>query len=401
LPFALNIKQIMRVTLYSNFLNHHQTPFCDAMYSKLGDNFTFVSTERMPEAFLKNGYPDCTNYIYNLKSYTDAASYNKAIQLGNESDIVITGATDDIFIRGRLKQNKHTFRYSERFFKEGMWLLLNLRYLRRLFLNHTRHRRKNLYMLSASAYAANDLNLIFAYPNKKFKWAYFTEVKKLDIKQIIAQKPVKRIELLWVARFIPLKHPELAVQLCHELKKKGYEFHLNMIGTGETGDFIRNLIVELNLQECIDILPSMPNSDVHNYMRKANIYLFTSDKREGWGAVLNEAMSNGCAVVASHEIGATPFLIKHNKNGLIFKSCSLSSLLEQTEKLINNQSFRNEISENAYYTLYNEWSPENAASNFLKLAKSFLENRPCIIDSGPCSRTKNMKGYFDESNVTG
>lgn len=389
----------MRVTLYSNFLNHHQTPLCDAMYSKLGDKFTFVSTERMPESFLENGYPDCTNYVYNLKSYTDKASYNKAIQLGIESDIVITGAANDIFIRERIKQNKHTFRYAERFFKNSIWLLFNLRYLRRLFLNHTRYRNKNFYMLSASAYAANDLNLIFAYPNKKFKWAYFTEVKKLDIKQIIAEKPVKCIELLWVARFIPLKHPELAVKLCFELKKKGYDIHLNMIGTGELRDSMRELIVKLNLQDCIDILPSMPNSEVHDYMRKANIFLFTSDKREGWGAVLNEAMSNGCAVVASHEIGATPFLIKNNKNGLIFKSGSLPSILYQTEKLISNQSFRNELGENAYHTLLNEWSPENAASNFLRLAKSFLDNRPCVIDFGPCSRTKNTIAYIDDSNI--
>jgi len=384
----------MKITFYSNFLNHHQTPLCDAMYSKLGDNFTFVSTEKMPESFLKNGYPDCTNYIYNLKSYSDEASYNKAIQLGLDSDIVITGAANDIFIRERIRQNKHTFRYAERFLRTGIQQLLNPRYLRWLLIHHTIYRRKNLYMLSASAYAANDLNLIFAYPGKKFKWGYFTEVKKLNIQKLISEKPVERIELLWIARFIPLKHPELAVKLCYELKNKGYDIHLNMIGTGELVDSMKVLIGKLNLQECIDILPSMPNSEVHNYMRKANIFLFTSDRKEGWGAVLNEAMSNGCAVVASHEIGAAPFLIKHNKNGLIFKSNNLPSLIHQTESLVKNKSFRNELGENAYHTLLNEWSPEKAASNFLRLAKSLLDNRPCIIDSGPCSRTKNVKGYI-------
>ena len=172
-------------------------------------------------------------------------------------------------------------------------------------------------MLCASAYAANDLNLIFAYPNKKFKWGYFTKVKEIDIKQIIAQKPIERIELLWTARFIHLKHPELAVKFAFELKKKGYKFHLNMIGAGEMFDFIKKLIKKMKLQDCIDILPGMPNSEVHKYMKKTNIFLFTSNRREGWGAVLNEAMSNGCAVVASHAIGAVPFLINHQKNGLI------------------------------------------------------------------------------------
>jgi glycosyltransferase involved in cell wall biosynthesis len=251
-------------------------------------------------------------------------------------------------------------------------------------------------MLCASAYLANDLNKIFAYPNKKFKWGYFTKVKESDIKYIISQKPTERIEILWTARFIPLKHPEFAVRLCNELKKKGYSFHLNMIGTGEMLESIKKLIVKMDLQDCIDILPSMPNSEVHNYMRKANIFLFTSNRKEGWGAVLNEAMSNGCAVVASSTIGAVPYLINHKKNGLIFKSGSFPCFLRQTEKLINNMTFRNELGANAYYTILNEWSPEKAAFNFLSLAQSVLEGQTPEIDSGPCSIANYTKVFLDK-----
>ena len=34
-------------------------------------------------------------------------------------------------------------------------------------------------------------------------------------------------------------------------------------------------------------------------MEKADIFLFTSDRREGWGAVANEAMNSACALVVS------------------------------------------------------------------------------------------------------
>ena len=33
-------------------------------------------------------------------------------------------------------------------------------------------------------------------------------------------------------------------------------------------------------------------------MEQADIYLFTSDRNEGWGAVANEAMNSACAMVA-------------------------------------------------------------------------------------------------------
>jgi glycosyltransferase involved in cell wall biosynthesis len=107
-------------------------------------------------------------------------------------------------------------------------------------------------------------------------------------------------------------------------------------------------------------------------------------------------MSNGCAVVASNVIGAVPFLINHQKNGLIYKSGSLSSILHQTERLINNMTFRNELGINAYHTLRNDWSPEKAASNFLKLAKSILDGQVCVIDSGPCSIANNTKRFIDK-----
>ena len=55
-------------------------------------------------------------------------------------------------------------------------------------------------------------------------------------------------------------------------------------------------------------------------MEQADVFLFTSNYLEGWGAVLNEAMNSACAVVAGHGIGAVPFLLKHGKNGLVYKT---------------------------------------------------------------------------------
>lgn len=384
----------MQVTFFSNFLNHHQTPFCDEMYKHLNSDFTFVSTERIPESFLASGYPDCTNYPYNLNAFFDDTQYQKSLLLGLESDIVIIGSAPDIFIKERLRQNKHTFRYHERSLKQGTWQLFDPRVLYSLLGFHTKYRDKNLYMLCASAYTTNDLSLIFAYPHKKYKWGYFTEVEELQIDQAIAEKPTGKIEILWTARFLDWKHPELAVKLAYELKKRAYNFHLNMIGTGDMVVSIQKLIEKLNVSQCVSLLGSMPNSDVRNYMQKSNIFIFTSDRNEGWGAVLNEAMSCGCAVVASNTIGAVPYLIEHRQNGLVFKSGSLSSLLTQTESLFNDQSLRNKLSKNAYYTMANEWSPQKAASNFLILAKSILDKQIIFFKEGPCSKARWTNANF-------
>ncbi len=71
-------------------------------------------------------------------------------------------------------------------------------------------------------------------------------------------------------------------------------------------------------------------------MERAEIYLFTSDRQEGWGAVLNEAMNSGCAVLTSHEIGATPYLVKDGENGIVFKSRDQKDLNRRLYELMEN-----------------------------------------------------------------
>ena len=71
-------------------------------------------------------------------------------------------------------------------------------------------------------------------------------------------------------------------------------------------------------------------------MRVSHNFIFTSDRGEGWGVVLSEAMANGCTVVASNKIGAAPFLVKHKKNGLLFQSGSIKSLYKAVKFIIEN-----------------------------------------------------------------
>ena len=39
----------MKITMISNYINHHQIPFSDEMYKRLGDDYCFIQTEPMEE----------------------------------------------------------------------------------------------------------------------------------------------------------------------------------------------------------------------------------------------------------------------------------------------------------------------------------------------------------------
>ena len=107
----------MKVTFYSNFLTHHQVPFCLEMQKRLGDDFKFVSTMKIFQWRLDLGFEDLDQkYDFVVRAYENEEEKEKAKKLALESDVVMIGSTTDELIEERLKQDKLTFRYRARVF---------------------------------------------------------------------------------------------------------------------------------------------------------------------------------------------------------------------------------------------------------------------------------------------
>ncbi len=374
----------MKVVFITNYINHHQIGIADELYKHLGDDYVFIATTEIPQFRVALGYPDYSDRPYLLKAYLDE-NKAEAQRLADESDVVIIGAAPDLYIKKRLAHNKLTFRYSERWFKKNYNRLLFPPFWLYYYNRHTRYRNSNLYMLCASAYTSSDAAKVFAYPNKCFKWGYFTQVDKFDFEASFVSKQ-GTVHILWCARFLVWKHPELPVKLAKRLKDSGYSFVIDMFGSGEELERTKQLAKEFNVEDVVTFKGNVPNSQIIEEMRKHDIFLFTSDRNEGWGAVLNEAMSNGCVVVASNEIGSVPFLVKHGENGLIFQSKNEDLLFENVKHLIDNPQDRYRLSKNAYEMMLNLWSPENAAQRLMQLMEGLLKGEVVEFEDGPCSK---------------
>ena len=203
--------------------------------------------------------------------------------------------------------------------------------------------------------------------------------------------------ILWVGRFLDWKHPDDALQVAKRLKAEGYAFTMNIIGTGELEQKLKVMIEQYQLNDCVHMLGPMPPESVREYMESSQIFLFTSDRNEGWGAVLNESMNSGCAVVASDAIGSVPYLMQDSENGLIYKSGDVNMLFEKVKWLLDNQSFAKVFGKKAYETITTEWNAEVAAKRFLNLASHILagEKHPDLYKTGPCSKAEITKdGWY-------
>ena len=388
----------MKVTFFSNFLNHHQLPFCLAMDRLTKGNFTFVATTPVPAERLNLGYHDMNKqYPFVLTTYDSPENAMAAYALALKSDVVIIGSAPEMYVKERIRQRKLTFRYSERIYKQGLWKVFSPRRLKTMLLNHTRYWNRPVYMLCASAYTPFDYGLTASYLNKTYKWGYFPEVKLQDLDALFDQKRKNtKVSIAWAGRLIDWKHPDDAIKTAERLKKKGYDFDLNIIGNGAMEAQLRTMISDKKLEDCVHMLGAMSPEMVRKNMEAADIFLFTSDFNEGWGAVLNESMNSACAVVASHAIGAVPFLLKDGETGYVYRNGVMDSLYECVVRLIEQPELRERMGRAAYQSLAEVWNADVAAERFIELARLLLSGSMKIpYNEGPCSKAKVLhNGWY-------
>lgn len=378
----------MFIVFFSIYLNHHQAPFSDELYKQTGGNFSFVEMEECPESFKKNGYPEIDR-PYVVRAWTGDAARREAERLAVDADVAIFGAASiEMEVLRAKRTGKLSFEASERWLKRGLLNLLSPHLLKNQFYYHTLFYKKPIYKLCSSAYAAGDQYRLRSFRNRCYKWGYFTAVdKNLQIEQKIKEDAGRdKTNILWCARFLKWKHPELPVQMAARLKAKGYSFKLNMFGCGDRLAPTQALAARLKVSDVVDFCGNLPNADILAAMRRHDIFLMTSDRREGWGAVVNEAMGNGCVPVASDAAGATPFLIDDEKNGCIFASGRSDALTAKVESLLNDKEERLRLAAAAYRTIRDIWSPENAAKNLLLLIHDLQQGKDSSIMQGPCSK---------------
>ena len=309
---------MLKFVFVSNYYNHHQASLSRAMYEQTDHRFAFIETEPMSAERIAMGWGEKEKPSYVFSAYDSKEQWQKCQRVVNEAEVVIWGSCPFSMIRPRLREHKLTFAYSERIFKKGYRGIDFWGRVVKYFLRLAPY-QKNHYLLCASAYAAEDYAKIGLFRGRTFKWGYFPKIKNYNLSDLFARKAEnKRTSILWVARFIEWKHPEAAILLAEELKHQGYLFDMNLIGSGVLEGQIKTMIEKRKLNDCMHILGTMSPEEVRTHMERANIFLFTSNQNEGWGAVLNESMNSGCAVVANRIIGSVPFLMEHGVNGLIY-----------------------------------------------------------------------------------
>jgi glycosyltransferase involved in cell wall biosynthesis len=374
----------MKIAFFSNFMSHHQLPLCLSL-KKYSSSFHFIASRPIPDKKLKIGYDDMNNADFVIRAYENTAEAQIHALLF-DSDIVIFGDGSEKYLPLRMAESKLSFLYTERFLKKGFWQRFRPTTRRRIKNKTSKYNGLPYHILCAGGYVAADARY-FNFQNSLYRWAYFPPVEKIDIEALLAKKrSLTPLRLIWVGRFLPWKRPEIVIYLAANLNKRGLKFQLEMIGSGKMEARVRDLIRKNELQEFVTLTGVISADKVRERMREASIFILSSDFHEGWGAVLNEAMGNGCCCISSSAAGSASTLISHENNGMVYNYKDIHELTSLCEKVLCDTVLRERLGRNAYQTIVDCWNAEFAAKRFINLAECLMDKKPYDAPaSGPCS----------------
>ena len=385
----------MKIAFVSNYISHHQIPFCEAMYERLGEDYAFVELMPMEEERRKMGWEEAKP-AYVRRLYAEEAQGlqdGPVRQLIRDCDILLFRGMDrEELVYERLLINRPVIRISESIYKDGRWRAVSPRGLIHKYQEFTRWRKAPAYLLCAGAYVAGDFELIGAFPGRKYTWGYFPPLVQYESEEeLFGRKHPEEpgaVRILWTGRFVDFKHIEMMAELIRMVRERYVPEHpeqkvcFEIIGSGAEEEALRS-----EFGDSVEFTGFLPADQVRPHMERADLLVFTSDRGEGWGAVVNEAMNSGCAVVASHAAGAVRSLIRDDINGRIYTFGDREDLYRKVTELLTDSERIRQLGAAAYRTILEEWNAQEAADRLLALCACILENRPFDAPAeGPMSR---------------
>lgn len=389
---------IMKVVFYTNTVSPHQTPLALEIIKILGvEKYRYIYTDMLASDRNKMGWvTKDEDWLVYEREKPDLAR-----ALLESAEILMSENRDLNLFLSRTKAGKLTIYESERWFKpwKGMLRLLMPSYFRMAWrfvkLLRTSDR---MYYFPMGIHAARDmarlcglftgdLRCLFKAPKLKFEskpggrvyltkkkgkcvreeenkycinkmrmWGYFVRKSTLSGG---SKEPNGVLRVLWVGRFLKLKCVDTIIHAVGEVIEKLDESSpfgkrkivLDIYGLGPEEKSLKKMSAKYG--EAIRFYPPVVIDEVRRLMREHDVYVFSSDGHDGWGAVVSEALEEGLLVLGTREAGACATILPESHLFCAGDYKGLSKLLMD--------AFEGKIG----YSGIGAWTAEKAAERLL------------------------------------
>lgn len=160
-----------------------------------------------------------------------------------------------------------------------------------------------------------------------------------------------------------------------------------MIGGGDLYEDLQRQAQHLGLHDQVRFTNWLPIDEVNKEMASAHILLMTSNQREGWGMVVNEAINSGCMVVVNQAIGSAKWLVENGQTGLTYQQGNVEQMIREVTALCAEPEKLDAMARAGHQRLVSQWSAPVAAQRLTMLCGELLQGRAAhaLFQDGPCS----------------
>ena len=127
-------------------------------------------------------------------------------------------------------------------------------------------------------------------------------------------------------------------------KHKEWKLYIAGAGAKKDVDFLSDIAKSFNVLDQVKFLGFQRN--IVSFFKKSEIFVLSS-RYEGFGLVLIEAMSQGCACLACDYKGRQREIITNDNEGLLCQPDDEKALAEGLELLISDEALRHKLQQNA------------------------------------------------------
>lgn len=174
--------------------------------------------------------------------------------------------------------------------------------------------------------------------------------------------------LLFLGNFTKQKRPDRFIQILAGLRSMIPNLHGLMVGDGPLKNDIIREAKKLNIENYITLAGYQ--QDVRPYISISNLLVLTSDT-EGMPGVVLEAAALKKASVCS-DVGGIREFIDNPSIGSVLDDTSITSFLNEINRLFVQEKLILEMSHNAFLQVSNKYCLQVVSGNYLKFFNSIL-----------------------------
>jgi len=207
----------------------------------------------------------------------------------------------------------------------------------------------------------------------QFKSTTITPAVDTDLFKPDPTKKSKEPTILFVAglnRAEQHKGLQTLLEALKMLKKNIPSVRLIVVGEGDMKSEYKKRIIAMELENSVIFAGRLSGEKLAERYQQAHVFALPS-RNESFGMVILEAMASELPVIATNS-GGIPWLIEHNRNGLVFSPDDVRSLAEGIEIILTNKDLENKLKKNGVKEVGNLFSWDNKASETFSIFQKVI-----------------------------